>query len=190
MIFFFCNYESGIVYHLIFYSFNLFYVYINLYIFYTIIHIFLSFSKNSDSVKFMRDLSLKYGPVTRTWIVHKLAFIIRKPELLETILTSTKYITKSSLYDFLDLWLGDGLLLSTGSKWHSRRKIITPAFHFKILEDFVEIFDRQSKILAKKLVKHADGKEFNIYPYVTLAALDVVCGMCSFIFWFFFCKFG
>ncbi|CAD7087170.1 unnamed protein product [Hermetia illucens] len=128
-----------------------------------------------DSVKFMRDLSLKYGPVTRTWIVHKLAFIIRKPELLETILTSTKYITKSSLYDFLDLWLGDGLLLSTGSKWHSRRKIITPAFHFKILEDFVEIFDRQSKILAKKLVKHADGKEFNIYPYVTLAALDVVC---------------
>lgn len=135
-----------------------------------------------DSLNIIKDLTTKYGPVTRTWLGHKLIIAIRKPELLEAILTSPKYITKGSLYDFLEIWLGRGLLLSTGSKWHSRRKIITPTFHFKILEEFVEIFDRQSKILAQKLEKHLDGKEFNVYPYVTLAALDVVCGKYSYIY--------
>lgn len=73
--------------------------------------------------------------------------------------------------------MGDGLLLSTGPKWHSRRKITTTAFHHKILEGFVEIFDRNSHILANKFKRHLDGKEFDIYADVSLATLDIVCGM-------------
>lgn len=70
-------------------------------------------------------------------------------------------------------WLGDGLLLSYGSKWHARRKILTPTYHFKILEQFVEVFDRQSRILVRKLATKADGKSsFNIFPYICLTALD------------------
>lgn len=55
-------------------------------------------------------------------------------------------------------------------------QILTPAFHFKILEDFMDIFNEQSAILVNKLAKELDRDSFNIFPYVTLCTLDIVCG--------------
>ncbi|KAK4308911.1 hypothetical protein Pmani_019435 [Petrolisthes manimaculis] len=63
----------------------------------------------------------------------------------------------------------------TGNKWHSRRKMLTPAFHFKILEDFLEVFNSQSTKMVEKLAKKADGQRFDIFPYITLCTLDVIC---------------
>lgn len=62
-----------------------------------------------------------------------------------------------------------------GSKWHQRRKMLTPTFHFKILEDFVHVFNEQSKILVEKLSKEV-GQDFDIFPFITLCTLDVICG--------------
>lgn len=128
-----------------------------------------------DAMYFMKNNVDKYGPLLRLWMFHKLVILCINPKQLEVLLSSTKHITKNSLYQFLDTWLGSGLLLSSGQKWFSRRKVITPTFHFKILEQFVEIFDQQSAILVEKLKVHSGGNGFNISPYVTLAALDVVC---------------
>ncbi|XP_064098017.1 cytochrome P450 4c3-like isoform X1 [Macrobrachium nipponense] len=93
----------------------------------------------------------------------------------EVILSSQKHLDKSRDYNFLHPWLGTGLLTSTGQKWHSRRKLLTPAFHFKILEDFVEVFNNQSDVMIKKLEKKADGKPFDIFPFITLCTLDIIC---------------
>ena len=93
-------------------------------------------------------------------------------------MTSPKFITKSDDYGFLMPWLGTGLLTSTGKKWSQRRKIITPTFHFKILEQFIETFDHQSDILMEKLrekMQRSRGCAFDIYPLITLCALDVIC---------------
>ena len=60
--------------------------------------------------------------------------------------------------------------------------MLTPTFHFRILNDFVDVFNEQADILIKKLDKHAaDGKAFNIFPEVTLCALDIICGKESYI---------
>lgn len=64
--------------------------------------------------------------------------LITDPKDAEVILGSQKLIDKSDEYDFIAQWLGTGLLISTGQKWFTRRKAITPTFHFKILEQFVE----------------------------------------------------
>ncbi|XP_069949155.1 cytochrome P450 4c3-like isoform X1 [Cherax quadricarinatus] len=93
----------------------------------------------------------------------------------EVILSSQKHLDKSREYNFLHPWLGTGLLTSTGSKWHSRRKLLTPAFHFKILEDFVEVFNNQSNKMVQKLQQKADGRPFDIFPFVTLCTLDIIC---------------
>ena len=68
-------------------------------------------------------------------------------------------------------------LFSTGDKWKIRRKLLTPTFHFKILHDFVHVFNDQTRILLEKLNQHADGKPYNIFNDITLCALDIICGM-------------
>uniref|UniRef100_A0A182XUM8 Cytochrome P450 n=1 Tax=Anopheles quadriannulatus TaxID=34691 RepID=A0A182XUM8_ANOQN len=83
-------------------------------------------------------------------------------------------IEKTIIYDFMTPWLGTGLIVSTGSKWTQRRKIITPAFHFKILEDFLVIMNHQSDVLIEKLKTSANGTDCNIYNHVTYCALDII----------------
>ncbi|XP_055857581.1 cytochrome P450 4d2-like [Episyrphus balteatus] len=117
----------------------------------------------------------KYGPLYRVWIFNRPAVFCADPKDVEVILNSSKHITKNSLYDMLVDWLGYGLLISTGQKWHSRRKVITPTFHFKILEQFVEVFDQQGKELLEAINDKADGKTaFDIYPFICRMALDVI----------------
>lgn len=59
---------------------------------------------------------------------------------MKRIITNPKHIEKSFTYKFLHTLLGTGLLTSTGEKWFSRRKLLTPAFHFNILNGFQSTF--------------------------------------------------
>ncbi|XP_062564536.1 cytochrome P450 4d2-like [Armigeres subalbatus] len=86
-----------------------------------------------------------------------------------------KTTQKSLLYEMIEPWLGKGLLISSGEKWFHRRKIITPTFHFKILEGFAEVFNRETEVLMDKLRKHDGQDEFDIYDYISLHALDSIC---------------
>jgi cytochrome P450 family 4 len=54
--------------------------------------------------------------------------------------------------------------------------MITPTFHFKILENSVQVFSEKSKILVSKLQKEVGSQGFNMYPYITRCALDIICG--------------
>ncbi|KAJ6644620.1 Cytochrome P450 4C1, partial [Pseudolycoriella hygida] len=102
--------------------------------------------------------------------------VIRKAEFVEKVISSTKNMAKSKIYVFMGNWLGDGLLTSNGgNKWLMHRKIITPTFHFSILENFCEIFHEKSLNLVKKLnEKAAAGETFNIHSLITHTALDII----------------
>jgi hypothetical protein len=54
--------------------------------------------------------------------------------------------------------------------------MLTPSFHFKILEDFLEVFSANSEILVKKLQQEVDRDYFDVHPYITNCALDIICG--------------
>lgn len=71
------------------------------------------------------------------------------------------------------------LHISSGNKWHLRRKQLTQAFHYKILDNFIGVFDSQACKLVEKLRVKADGDPFDVYPYFTLCALDIICGKCK-----------
>jgi len=66
-------------------------------------------------------------------------------------------------------------LLNSGSKWHTRRKLLTPTFHKKILEEFIPLIEKQIKTLVKVLRKEVNNVNgFDIKPYAKLAALDTI----------------
>lgn len=130
--------------------------------------------KPEDVIDFVVNLKNKYGKQYRVWVGSQLAIFSSDAKDLEFVLSSTKILTKNNLYKFLVPWLGTGLLLSTGQKWFHRRKIITPTFHFKILEEFVDVFDRQSKIMVERMKEHLNKDKFNVFPFVTLCALDII----------------
>ncbi|XP_058822314.1 cytochrome P450 4d2-like [Topomyia yanbarensis] len=124
----------------------------------------------------VRDLVQQSGKCFRLWLGPELLIVVTDAKVAEGILSSPKYIEKSSEYDFIRPWLGEGLLTGTNKKWFAFRKIITPSFHFKILEEFVDIFDQQSSIFINQLKpKAVSGETFDVFPMVTLCALDVIC---------------
>lgn len=54
--------------------------------------------------------------------------------------------------------------------------MLTPTFHFSILADFLEVMNEQAEILVEKLGQQAGKGPFNCFSYVTLCALDIICG--------------
>lgn len=69
------------------------------------------------------------------------------------------------------------VLLSYGDKWQTRRRMITPAFHFEILDDFMHVINEQAEILIEILSQLSKGgKEINIFQRMGLCTLDIICG--------------
>lgn len=67
------------------------------------------------------------------------------------------------------------MFLFLGDKWKRMRKILTPAFHFSILDNFLEIFYKNQTILLKKL-EETRGVNFDVFELIKLYALDNICG--------------
>ncbi|XP_028932600.1 cytochrome P450 4V2 isoform X2 [Ornithorhynchus anatinus] len=117
----------------------------------------------------------RHMPLWKLWIGPVPMVILYHAESVEVILSSSKQISKSYVYRFLEPWLGLGLLTSTGGKWRSRRKMLTPTFHFSILEEFVGVMNEHAQTLVEKFEKHVDRDAFDCFMDITLCALDIIC---------------
>ncbi|XP_069360280.1 cytochrome P450 4C1-like [Maniola hyperantus] len=98
-------------------------------------------------------------------------------EDIEIVLSHSRNITKSKPYRFMAPWLGSGLLISTGNKWHRRRKILTPTFHFDILKSFLKVFEEQSRSMVEELSKLTkEGKDVvDVIPFISDYMLYTIC---------------
>ncbi|CAI2352859.1 unnamed protein product [Caenorhabditis sp. 36 PRJEB53466] len=118
----------------------------------------------------------KGAGIVQIWVGPAPLLAVVNPVYAKEILESNEIITKADEYDILFPWLGTGLLTSTGDKWRQRRKMLTPAFHFKVLNGFLTVHDYQAKVFLDQLKPHADnGIELDIYPHIKRMALDIIC---------------
>lgn len=124
----------------------------------------------------MRSYARTGSKVFRCWIGNQLELFVDDPKLLEVIMTSTKFLSKSLQYKCFESSMGEGLLFSTNEKWSARRRAITPTFHFKILEQFFDIFVKHNQMLMQKISAKSNGQNVDIFPLVTASVMESLCG--------------
>lgn len=130
-------------------------------------------------------LSEVYGNVARGFLGYNVVVFLTDPRDVELILNSNVHLTKSSEYRFFKPWLGDGLLISSGEKWRSHRKLIAPAFHQLVLKSFVGAFNRNSVRLVQRLQTEV-GHEFDVHDYMSEVTVDILLGnFCNFLYNFY-----
>ncbi|KAF6041459.1 hypothetical protein EB796_000241 [Bugula neritina] len=113
----------------------------------------------------------------RFMVLEESLVVIYGAEHIKKLCSSNVNLSKSDLYNPLLPWLGRGLLTSYGSKWRSRRKMLTPSFHFNILKTFNEMINSHAKELRDKLMRDAceTGQPYDILDDVTHSTLDIIC---------------
>ena len=83
-------------------------------------------------------------------------------------------------YKLLVPWLGDGLLISEGEKWHRNRHLLTPAFHFEILKSYMSVYNSCLKVLIDKWSSSVSQNEpVKVFDTISLLSLDIVL-QCAF----------
>ncbi|CAL4063452.1 unnamed protein product, partial [Meganyctiphanes norvegica] len=122
----------------------------------------------------MVDICCYEEGLTRVWVGCDPNVFIYKANFIKIILSNSKHIEKAWFYRYWQPWIGLGLFTSKGGKWKSRKKLLTPAFHCQLLDEFVEVFNRQSLKLVDKL-KEANEKPIDIFPFISRCALDTIC---------------
>jgi len=137
-------------------------------------HVFLQGKFEHIWLKIMQNLQKEYGNVVRFYVGTKPQIFLFGAKGFEKILSGSRHITKGFQYKFLWSWIGTGLLTSTGAKWHKHRKLLTPAFHFRILEDFLHTMNNHTQTLVDKL-SDTVGQTVDIYNMMTHCALDIIC---------------
>ncbi|XP_011701419.1 PREDICTED: cytochrome P450 4C1-like isoform X1 [Wasmannia auropunctata] len=125
--------------------------------------------------KLLINMTDEYYPILKIWGFFRPVVSIRHPDDLETILNSTKHINKSMIYYVLLSWFGTGLLTSEGAKWHSRRKILTPTFHFNILQQFIEILIEEGENMIKSLKNTGGTVVKDSVSFFSEHTLNAIC---------------
>lgn len=103
-------------------------------------------------------------------------FLAVKASEVEAILSGTANAHKGDIYKLLYHFIGDGLLSSKESKWLHRRRILTPTFHFNILEKFFAIFSEEStKLIADIKIKSENKEEIDLCRILPRFTLNSIC---------------
>nr|XP_014270541.1 cytochrome P450 4C1-like isoform X1 [Halyomorpha halys] len=135
----------------------------------------LLFIGERDILPLFKEWFDTYGSVVQVEMLGNVYVLLSEPESVEPVLSSSVHISKGFWeYLFFRPWLNDGLLLSTGDKWRLRRKLLTPSFHFKILESFLGGISKNSELYVASLLE-SGGKPIDIQEPISMATLKIIC---------------
>ncbi|XP_065910276.1 cytochrome P450 4B1-like [Dysidea avara] len=125
---------------------------------------------------YIQENHKKYPKWCVYWIGPFIPFVFTADvEIMKIILQQPGESPRPPSYRFFYKWLGDGLFTSSGAKWRRHRKMLTPAFHFDILKQYIPVYNEVSHKLVEIWSGLADsGESVEITEYLHSYTLDVL----------------
>lgn len=74
--------------------------------------------------------------------------------------------------------------LFEGHQWKNHRKLLNPSFKYKIVNQFIPIFNKHLKQMVQNMAQHEQKDEFDILPTLQVCSLCMICGKTNLIFFF------
>ncbi|XP_005112203.1 cytochrome P450 4F4 [Aplysia californica] len=136
---------------------------------------------NEAGLKFDFGKSEEFKYFHRIWVGPFLAVIqCYHPESIRKVINSSAPKPRnlslfSSSYDMGVSWLGEGLILTNGARWSRNRRLLTPAFHFDILKNYMKVYNSCVSLMQGQILEASKaGKSFDLQSLVHKCTLDVI----------------
>lgn len=138
-------------------------------------------AKDGTAVFFqiISDMCERYrGKTFKAYLGMMPVLVLHTPDAVQTLLTSKINMKKPIVYNFIVSWLGDhNILTATGESWRFKRRMMTPAFHFRVLSDYLSTFNNNSTLLVERVEKLTAKEPAEPIPAFRLTqncALDII----------------
>lgn len=100
--------------------------------------------------------------------------IITNPKDVEALLVKERILLKNvTLYNGLKGIIGDGIITANPVKWHAARKILTPAFHAKVIESNEDIFNANIKLIYEDIT-NTTNKDVDLFKIFFKTVLSTI----------------
>ncbi|MDE2350135.1 MAG: cytochrome P450 [Gammaproteobacteria bacterium] len=131
-----------------------------------------------ESLIRMREYFRVHGDTYRVFAPGRGAFfyVINHPEdVKRVLLTNHRNYTKGEGMDRVKILLGNGIMTSEGEHWRRQRRMIQPAFHRRVLEQFGALVGAVNDRYADRwAAKAARGEPIDISDETSELTLDIV----------------
>ena len=133
---------------------------------------------SDESLARLRDYFTRFGDVYRVFAPSRgvYNYVINNPEDIKRVLLSNhSNYTKGEGMDRVKILLGNGIMTSEGDFWRRQRRMMQPAFHRRVIDQFSALIREVNDKFAARWAAHAArGEPVNVSDDTSELTLDIV----------------
>ncbi len=133
---------------------------------------------SDESLALMRDCFGRFGDTYRVFAPSRgvYNYVINHPDDIKRVLLSNhRNYTKGEGMDRVKILLGNGIMTSEGDFWRRQRRMMQPAFHRRVIDQFAGLIDEVNEKFAERWAASAARREpINLTDDVSELTLEIV----------------
>ncbi|XP_013165751.1 PREDICTED: cytochrome P450 4V2-like [Papilio xuthus] len=116
---------------------------------------------------------LTKGSCSIFYICSRKYYVLTDPD--DCLTVANACLEKDILYGSARACFGNGLVTATANVWKDQRKLLNPKFNLNYLHSFLDVFNKQAKILVKEFECHIDKGEFDHGSLIRQNEMKTIC---------------